>query len=157
MCDPVTAVSIGTTLISGGLKAKGEFDQSRFNAATATQNRDLANLSAADARERGAADEQRLRLEAGRLAGTQRATLAANGVDLDSATSQQALADTRLMADLDAATIRNNAAREAWGYEVQAGQHGAAARMAIRQGNLAMAGTFLGTLGNSASAYAGRR
>lgn len=155
MCDPVTAVSIGTTLISGGLKAKGEFDQSRFNAATATQNRDLALGAAVDARERGAADEQRVRLEAGRLAGQQRAALAANGVE--GRTAETALADTRLMADLDAATVRNNAAREAWGYEVQAGQHGAAARNAIRQGNYAMAGTFLGTLGNAAGAYAGRK
>jgi hypothetical protein len=60
------------------------------------------------------------------------------------------MADTRMMSELDAQTIRNNAAREAWGLNQQSSQLVEQARQAERAGRLAAGATLLGGLGNAA-------
>jgi hypothetical protein len=63
------------------------------------------------------------------------------------------MADSRLMSELDAQTIRNNAARDAWGLKTQAKQLDARARQIEDSRVMASVGTLLGAGGN---AYAAR-
>ena len=58
-------------------------------------------------------------LRSAQLFGTQRATLAANGVDLGSGSANEVLATTKYMGERDALTIQNNTANQVWGYKTQ--------------------------------------
>ena len=82
-----------------------------------------AQGAAEDARralEKGQWEEGNSRLLTARLKGSQRASMAANGVDLSTGSALDNLVTTDLMGEVDAQTIRVNAAREAAGYRTQA-------------------------------------
>lgn len=92
------------------------------------QQQQVAQQQANDARARGAIAEEKTREATGQRLGTQTAALAAQGTDL-SGSPTDILTDTRKAGELDALTVRNNAAREAWGYEVQGSNAGASAAL----------------------------
>ena len=58
-------------------------------------------------------------LKAGQVMGAQRASLAANGVDLGQGSAAEVQASTSIMKDIDSNTIQANAIRNAWGYRTQ--------------------------------------
>lgn len=94
------------------------------------------------------------------MAGTEsvaenKVALAGAGVDIQSGTALDILADTRAQSTLDVETIRNNAAREAWGHKTQAAQYDYARRNAQYQSKLGVLGSFLGTAAQGAQVYAG--
>lgn len=94
--------------------------QAKFQQTMADFNARLAELQGADAIERGDKAANQIKKSANFMVGSQRAALAANGVEVDYGSAAQIQADTVRMATIDAITVRNNAAREAWGYKVQA-------------------------------------
>jgi hypothetical protein len=79
-------------------------------------------MRARDAEARGVQLEQRHRQTTNRLIGSQRAAFAASGVDVSDvdSTAGDVFADTAALSEIDAMTIRTNAAREAWGYRMGA-------------------------------------
>jgi len=83
-------------------------------------NAQVAELQAADAVERGAAEESRFRSGVRLMIGSQRAGQAASNVDVGFGSAVDVQADAAMLGELDALTIRTNAAREAWGFKVQA-------------------------------------
>jgi hypothetical protein len=83
-------------------------------------NAEVADLQAQDALARGAEQESRYRTQVRAAISTQRATLAANDVAVGFGSAADVQADAAYLGELDALTIRTNAAREAWGYQVQA-------------------------------------
>lgn len=83
-------------------------------------NASIAEQQATDALSRGQVDEERFRQGVRALIGSQRAGFASQGVDVGSGSALATQADASYLGELDALTIRNNAAREAWGYKVQA-------------------------------------
>ena len=74
-----------------------------------------AERQARDVERRGARAEQQQEQQVRGLIGSQRAQLLASGVDPNVGTAAQLLSETRALGALDAATIRNNAARQALG------------------------------------------
>lgn len=60
-----------------------------------------------------------------------------------------------MLGELDALTIQNNAAREAYGYRVQAQQDISNAGQTVRNGKTAATGSILGGLGKAFGSYAG--
>lgn len=98
-------------------------------AQVARNNAQIAEWQAQDALTRGQKAEQTQRLKTARLAGTQRATMAARGVALEEGSPLAILEDTEFMGERDAQTLRENAAREAWGHRVQASNYGSDASM----------------------------
>ena len=130
-------------------QAQAQKNAAKYEAAIAQQNQRLASWQAQDARARGAIEEARYAREAGQLMGSQRAALAASGVDISSGSAADIQADTTRLADLDLAAIRANTEREAFGYQVEARDAQAASRLSrygaqsIRPG-LVAAGTLLG-------------
>ncbi len=139
MCDPVTALVVGSTLLS----AKGAIDQGNYQAGVASNNAKLQQYAAADATARGAIEEQQQRTRTRQLMGAQRAALAANGVDASTGTASNLLQDSAASGEFDALTIRANAAKAAWGYNTQAAAFKAEARNARSAGKNAAFTTLL--------------
>lgn len=93
--------------------AEDEGDLSDYNAA-------VAELQSADAMARGEEDEDRFRSKVRLAIGAQRAGFAASNIDAGFGSAVDVQADAATLGELDALTIRSNAAREAWGFKVQA-------------------------------------
>lgn len=127
MCASYGAASLASSAIGGiGDAASSIFAASSEKLGLKLASR-IADLNASseddNAREslrRGNEDESRLRLETGFLKGRQIAAMGANGVRLDDGSPLNRLVSTDYMAEVDAATIRQNAAREAAGYRTRA-------------------------------------
>lgn len=154
----LAAVSIGATAISTGMGVMGQISQQNAQAQAASaaqaqavyqsqvarQNEELMRRQAADATQRGqVAEENRRRLTAQQL-GQQTAALAGQGTDLEGSPTD-ILGDTRAAGELDAQTIRANAAREAYGYQVQGLGYGSTATLeATRAANSTYTPNYLG-------------
>lgn len=133
---------------SGGLQAYSQYQAGKYNAAMASAQADMANQSARDALSRGASDANAALQQANKTASSQRVAMAAGGVDVGSGTALDVLADTASAGAFDAAIAKNNAAREAYGYQVQAAMSRAEAKQARRQGNMAAVSTIMTTGAN---------
>jgi hypothetical protein len=109
------------TLIGAGIDVAGKLAQGKQDAATGETNRRLGMAQANDALLRGTKEETRYRRIIAQVAGQQKADFGARNVAV-SGTALDLLGDTAQIGEEDALTIRNNAAREAWGYRNQANE-----------------------------------
>lgn len=96
-------------------RSLGDYQQSIFNI-----NARFSELQGEDAIRRGDKEATKIKRQAKQLIGKQRATLAAQGIELDEGTALAIQEDTAELGAADAMTVRNNAWREAWGYRAQA-------------------------------------
>ena len=92
--------------------AEKQADLTDYNAAVAT-------LQATDAVERGKIEADKFRSRTRVLIGEQRVGFAAGNIDVGYGSAVDVQADAAFLGELDALTLRTNAAREAWGYRVQ--------------------------------------
>ena len=83
-------------------------------------NAQMAEFSAESSIYAGQRKQQSVLLQGAQLKSTQRASMAANGIDLGSQTATNILTSTDVMKEIDSNTIAANALREAWGYRTQA-------------------------------------
>jgi hypothetical protein len=163
MCELGMILSLGSTLLGavGSIQqANAQAAAAEYNAKIGEMNAQLSERRARDAIERGAAEEQRKRMEVARLQGQQKAAMAANGVDLGFGSPLDTIVDTAVLGELDALTIRTNAYRESYDRQVDAVNQRAGAELnrmeakaAKTGGYLAAAGTVLGGVGNAYSSY----
>ena len=86
---------------------------------TARANMQIAELGAQSALQQGQQQVASQTLKAGQLKATQRAAMAANGIDLGEGNAVDVLASTEIMKDIDKEQITSNAIRNAWGYRTQ--------------------------------------
>lgn len=121
--------SVGMALQGAGMifsamgsrdQAQGQQDSYNYQAQVAQNNATMAEYQARDVLERGQREEQNRRLKTAAMFGDQRAQLAANGIDLGEGSATDLLVTTKFMGENDALTVRNNAARDAWGYRNKA-------------------------------------
>lgn len=136
-------------LIGAGMDTAGKIGQGKQDAATAETNRRLSEAQANDALLRGTKDETRYRRQIAMIAGQQKAEFGARNVTVDG-TALDILGDTAQIGEEDALTIRNNAAREAWGYRNQANE---ASRWGANQQSNAYASGIGSLLTSGAQAY----
>lgn len=106
-----------------------------------------------DAEDRGRKDANRVRQQARRNQGTQRAQLAARGVAVDSGTALGLQEDTEYIGELDAATVLENSRREAEDLRFGAYGAGQQAKQYRTQKKLAPVGTILTGSANAAGSY----
>lgn len=140
MCDPVTIGLIATTALSAGSQyAQGQTESSLYNA-----NAQYATSNAEATRIAGAQEEQGYRNQVRARLGAQRAALGAAGADTASGTGLKLQADTAQIGEQDALTIRANAYRKAFGYDVEAYENRMRAKMARTKGNVGAFSTLLG-------------
>lgn len=165
MCDLVTALTIGSTLMGGAgaiQQGQAQAASARYNAQVAEMNARMADRAAKDALERGKLEEQKQREKTAQIIGQQRAGMAANGLDLSFGSPLDTLVDTATLGELDALTIRANTYRDerdirqqGANYRGQAGMYRAGASSALSGGYLNAAGTLLG--GGSRSYETGKK
>jgi hypothetical protein len=86
----------------------------------ADTNARIAELGAQQEMFRGEREVAALTLRAGQLKSTQRAGMAASGIDLGEGSAAEILTSTDLMKEIDTNTATANAVRSAWGYRTQA-------------------------------------
>lgn len=143
-------IAMGASALIQGQQAAA---QGEATAQANLQNAAFAEEAANDAIARGGMDEDQQRLATRAAIGTQRAGFAANGVDVNSGSAADIQDDTAALGELDALTIRNNAAREAWGYRTQAQQGRLAAANARSSGQAGMFGSLLTAGAKGVQAY----
>lgn len=158
MCSPAlipVAIGAGSGLMKG-LAGKSQADQ---QAAALRQNAFYLNQSAQDAKARGIIDSDQARVQTQQAIGTQRAAMASNGGVVDEGTNAIIQQDTAQLGELDALTISNNAAREAYGFQVQAQDNLRTAKNLQKQAKkgvlTSMLGGAIGGIGNGAGLFGG--
>jgi hypothetical protein len=117
--------SLGLLLAGGGtvMNAMGAYKSAAgqraaldYQASVAESNAQIAEQQARFAQMNGQQEEAASRLKTAALLGDQKATLAANGVDVNSGSPIEIMASAKYLGEKDAFTIRDNAARMAWAY-----------------------------------------
>ncbi len=156
--DPL-ATFLGAIVKGGQLIAETEAD----NAASAIQSREWnramrsEQAQAVDALARGGNAAGAARMRASRVLGQQRLAYAGSGIDATSGTAAQTADSTRIYGELDAATARNNAYREALGHQtavMQLEEQGRAASLARKNRDIGRAFTAASTVLSMAGADA---
>lgn len=142
MCEPTT-IAIGLTALAAGTAAYGQYQSGKFQEAQAKTNAELAEHQALDAQRRGAIAEEEQRARVRALLGAQRSTFGANNVVSSTGSPLGILTETAQYGELDALTVRNNAAREAFGYRVDSMNSRNRGQLARLQGNYGAAATLL--------------
>jgi hypothetical protein len=135
--------------------AESSQTQLRFNASMAKINSQLSESNAQATLLAGQRAEQNVRLKTANLKSDQRASMAANGIDLGSQTALNILTSTDVMGEVDANQTAANALRAAWGYRTQAANYDAQAAFASASADTisprnAYTSTLLGSSGQVA-------
>jgi len=120
---PVVMAQISTaaTIAATAYSVYSAQKMASFQKDMANRNARIAEMQAADAIQRGEAEADQYGQQVDQLISQQKAALAANGILIDQAdTSGKVLLDTREVGERDMLQIRNNAARQAWGFRVNA-------------------------------------
>jgi hypothetical protein len=111
----------------------------------------LAEQYAQAETEKGQRLEEQKRLQTASQQGAIRAAAGASGLDVNDGSPVRLAGDTAALGELDALTIRNNAARSAFGYRVKGMDYAAQAELdnmssedAARSGELGMWGSIIG-------------
>ena len=132
-----TAVVVATAALTG----YQQYQAGKAESEVSRRNQQLADIAAADALARGAADEQQSRRTFAQIAGEQVSLAGASGLEVNTGSPALLLEDTAMLAELEALTIRNNAQREAWGYEQRSTQFGFESSLALAAGRNAAIGS----------------
>ncbi len=121
MCNPMALMIGGAAFHAVGAMNQAEAQKNayEYQAQIARNNATIQQHNAKLSMEQGVIEEQNQRLKVAAMFGDQRASMAANGLDLGEGTASDLLATTEFMGNRDALTIRDNASRKAWAYRVQ--------------------------------------
>lgn len=92
---------------------KFQADMDAINARLSESNSETALIQ-------GQRQAQSSMLHTAQIKSTQRASMAANGIDLGSDTATNILTTTDVMGEIDKNTIESNAVKAAWGFKTQA-------------------------------------
>lgn len=125
-----TVADVGLKYLSQTKQADVAKAEGAYQAAVYRQNASIADQQGADALLRGTETERRFRQGTKQEIGASRAALAAQGVDVNTGSALDVQASEAAIGELDALTIRNNAAREAWGFQIDAVNNRQAAKLA---------------------------
>ena len=152
MCDPVT-IALAATAVGGTMSAVGQYQQGRVAKQVGRNNQIMAEYAAQDAQRRAGEDAIKVQQKAAQLKGSQRATMAAKGLDLGVGTQAEILDQTDFFGATDAATARSNGNRDAWSSRYQGANARAQGDASARQANIGAFSTVLGTAGNVAGKW----
>jgi hypothetical protein len=146
------AGAAATQTIGSYYAAKGERTALKLQARINEVNAKIAEGQARDALQRGERQEQAARMGAAQLRSTQRTGMAAGNIELGSETAAAVLTSTDYLSEMDAAQIKANALRDAWGYRMEAvGQRGQAAMSRATARGISPLGQAASTLLTSAA------
>lgn len=130
--------------VSNLFNAYSSYEQGKYLDKVSKVNAGISEQAAKDALARGKVEADDMRQQTKQVIGTQRTGFAANGIDVNTGSAGQIQNDTAALGELDALTILNNAAREAYGYRVQAVDQRQQGKLAKYQGKMEAFGSILG-------------
>lgn len=148
MCEPVAILGMVGSGVGGLMKASGERQQAAIQARQLEDQATLSAYAGQDAIHRGQREESAIRGAGTEAIASQRVAAGASGVAVDSGSVLRLMEDSRAMSELDALTASNNAAREAWGHQVDARRASQQAGYVRQSGKAQAAGTMLTTAGS---------
>lgn len=128
MCEP-TLIVAGIAALGAYMQADASKQQAKYQEKVEENNAVLAMQQAAEERKIGDQKAHDHLQKVAQLRGQQRASMAGRGLDLSFGAPADILEDTDMMGQIDATRIRDNAGKQAWGYEVQASNHMASAEL----------------------------
>lgn len=108
---------VGAQATGAYFQAQGQKSTLNAQAHIDDVNAALADMSAQSALLSGQREEQASNLDIAQLKSTQKASMAANGIDLGSTTAVNVLTSTDVIGQWKASTIAANAMRRAFGYQ----------------------------------------
>lgn len=133
----------------------------RYNAAVEHSNALISTQNAAIAGQAGSEQAFMTGLKTRSMVGSLAAHQGASGVDVNSGSNVDTRASADALGELDALTVRSNAAREAYGYQTQATAHEAQSRLDKTNAKnsdtasyVNAASTFLSGMSNAADKFA---
>lgn len=171
MADPGTLIAAGslvtglagaaTSAVGAESQAKATAAQATYQAQVAANNQIIANQNAEAAVAQGDVQAQNQSLQNAARVGGIIAAQGASGVDVNSGSNLDVQKSQREVGELDAQTIRYNAAQQARGFEEeaasaggQAGLYNAEAAYAPVAGDIGAAGSLLGGASSVGAKYA---
>jgi hypothetical protein len=154
---PLLAIGIGAMIGGTALDVFGKVKAGKQAKKIGEFNAKVAEAQADDAEERGRFEEDRFRTQLKVLKGKNRAGYAGQSVKVDTGSAVDVAADIDFLGEIDAQTIRANAAREAWGHRVQAQNSLMGASQAATQAYFGAGASILGGAGSLALTAYGMR
>jgi hypothetical protein len=149
----VPLLSLAATAAGGVMSAMGAYNQNQAAANAAAYNAKVASNAAQFSKQQGEIRAEAADRQTAALLGRQKAGFAAGGVDVNSGSPLDIQTDTVRFGRLNSLTIRNNAAREAWGYQSGANLQTAEAQGYQQAAPMAAAGSLIGTAGEVGGRY----
>src|SRR6266404_6941691 len=135
----MAAAGTATGVIGQANQAQAQAASANYQAQVARNNQMVQQWSAANALKQGQVAEDQQRQKTGLVIGAQRAALAAQGGDVTSGSAIDIFGDTARAGEMDALTIRSNAIRQSWGFQVAGANAGAQAGLYSAQAANTMA------------------
>jgi hypothetical protein len=139
----VTGLLIGLAAASTALQARGQYKAGKAARKEGEYNARVSEEQAADAIARGEETVTHVASQGKLLTGAQRASLAAQGIDIDSGSASDVISNDQRLTGYDIAQVRLNAQREAHGLTTQAEGYRAAGRSAAAGYQNQMYGTLI--------------
>ena len=117
----ISLMGAGVAMQTIGTRSSAIGQQNALNGQADLQdtNARLFELGAQSSILAGQRQSNQIQLKAGAVKGAQRASMAANGIDLESGSAQNILTSTDVMKEIDVNTTMANALRTSWGYKNQ--------------------------------------
>lgn len=153
-----SAAATATSAHASRQQAKATNYANRYTAEVAENNAQVAEWQADDASQRGEEEATRARIRRGSLIGAQRAAFAGSGVTVDVGSPLIVTESTDALGEMDAMTIKHNAALEAWAYRNEARGFEAQAELSRknkRSPALAMTSSLLSGVSQMSGQFAG--
>jgi hypothetical protein len=169
MADPVSIAAIGMgTAAAGGatgvigslFQGQAQSNMYKYQAGVAQVNAKVANQDAQYATEAGNVEATNSGLRTRAEVGTTRAGMAAGNVDINSGSGARVVSSETAIGQENEATIRANAAKRAYGFEVKAagdtataGAMDVAATTSIESGDIGAISSVIGAAGSVSSKW----
>jgi hypothetical protein len=154
----LAAVGTAATVAGAEQQASSQAAAAKFQAQVAANNDIMAKQMASQAVQSGEAKATTEEMKTRSVFGAIAAAQAANNIDVNTGSALDVRTGAAETGQLDALTIRSNAAREAYGFQVQGVSFSADAALleaksqqAITAGNIAAMGSLLGDASSTAS------
>jgi|SRR5580693_1534402 hypothetical protein len=164
---PTAAIGVGSTAAGGVMGVIGSLFQGqaqsnmyKYQAGVAQVNAKVANQDAQYATEAGNVEATNSGLRTRAEVGTTRAGMAAGNVDINSGSGARVVSSETAIGQENEATIRANAAKRAYGFEVKAagdtataGAMDVAATTSIESGDIGAISSVIGAAGSVSSKW----
>lgn len=151
----IATVSLISTVASAGMSAFSAYQSGQYQSAVARNNAMIAQQRADAARMQGLVEAQQQDYKTRAVLGQELAQQGASGIDISGRSAEDVRASTAMLGRLDALTKRNNAEREAYGFEIKKADYLADAEAKSSAGTMNAIGSLIGGAGSVSDKWLG--